>query len=109
MTLRSTPWEPLYIETGTIEVNSTTLYNKLLYREKINDSNNNILKTITHSKEENGWEKRIKTELNKLMGHGWKVPESERRRKRMIKTGIREKMVKNIEESGATKSKLPST
>ena len=105
MTPRSTPWEPLYIETGTIDVNSIMLYNKLLYREKIKEGNNNLLKTITQLKEENGWEKRIKIELEELMGHGWKVPESERRRKRIIKTAIREKMIKNIEESGATKSK----
>ena len=105
MTPRSTPWEPVYIETGTIEVNSTILYNKLLYREKIKDGNNNLLKTLTQIKEDNEWEKRTKTELEELMGQDWKAPESERRRKKMIKTAIREKMVKNLKESGATKSK----
>ena len=105
MTPRSTPWEPLYIETGTIDINSTILYNKLLYREKIKDGSNNLLKTITQLKDENGWEKRTERELEELLGHNWKPPESERSRKRMVKMATLERMIKNIKESGATKSK----
>ena len=103
MTPRSAPWEPVYIETGILDIESTLMYNKLMYRNKINRGTNNLLKTVTNVEDEKGWEKRTKQELEDLMGPGWKPPESENKTKKLIKTAIKEKMIKTVEESGNQK------
>ena len=105
MTPRSTPWEPVYMETGILDIESTLMYNKLMYRNRINQGKNNLLKTVTNAEDEKGWEKRTKQELEELMGQGWRPPESENKTKKLIKTAIKEKMLKTINESGNQKSK----
>ena len=105
MTPRSTPWEPLYIETGLLDIESTIMYNKYTYREKINRGKNKLLKSVTHMKDKKGWEETTKEELANLMGPGWKAPESANKTKRMIKSALKEKLLKTIKENGNQKSK----
>ena len=50
-------------------------------------------------------EKRTKQELEELMGQGWRPPESENKTKKLIKTAIKEKMIKTVKENGNQKSK----
>ena len=51
----STPWEPLYLETGIQEIGLKTTRNRLNYMEKVKKSNNTVMKMIQEDLSPKSW------------------------------------------------------
>ena len=63
-----TPWEPLYIETGIHEVGLTIKRNRINYMDKMEKSQNNILKMIRDNHSPKGWWKNNSEERQNITG-----------------------------------------
>ena len=101
----STPWEPLYLETGILEPEVLILKNRVNYMDKIMDNQSSILKCIREEQDQKGWWKN-NTKLKEEAG----IPQpthacSEGRRKREIKEILQRIMMEKIKEGANNKTK----
>ena len=56
MALKSTPWEPLYLETGILTPEAIVLKNRTNYNmDKLKENQSSILKNIREDQDQKGW------------------------------------------------------
>ena len=105
MAPKSTPWEPLYLETGTLIPEMIILKNRIIYMDKLKDNPSSILKNIREDQDQKGWWK-----TNEKIREETGIPprpstQSEGRRKREIKKILQEKMMDMIKKGTENKTK----
>jgi hypothetical protein len=106
MTPTSTPREPLYYESGMMDIDHTIIKNRLNYWEKAKKSNNNILNTITRDKDPKSWNgetEALATEVQECQQDRQKQGKT---RERHTRLRILNRMMKTMEKEGENKSKV---
>ena len=92
MTPRSTPWGPLYSETGMIEIGMITTKNRINYMEKIEESPSSLLKLIKEDPDPKGWWKTNLTIREELLGPS-PTPNN---KKGNLKTQVKKKIINKL-------------
>ena len=105
MAPKSTPWEPLYIETGILTPESIVLKNRINYMDKLKENQSSILKTIREDQDHKGWwETNMKT--REEQGIPLLAPsQSEENRRKEIKKVIHGNMMDTIKRGTDNRTK----
>jgi len=105
MTPKSTPCEPLYMETGLYNAESYIIRNKIQYMEKIKEGSNSMLTLIMESKDTRGWGHTTRETQKDLLGHNGELTGSKWKRRKTINEAVQKRIEGELLHTGQNKTK----
>jgi hypothetical protein len=101
----STPREPLYYETGVMDIETIITRNKINYWKKMKERKNEILEEIRKDEDPKSWNKETESLAHEVIGNGMKTNNKHGWTRRVNK-GCWEYMMNSLKNSGEKKTKV---
>ena len=105
MTPRSTPNDPVYIETGIMEMGVTLEKQRINYMEKVRESGSKIMQSLEKREEKKGWWTKTENARKELVKDNWRDDMSQNEKKMKVNTAAKNKMMEKIKKNGCNKTK----
>ena len=102
---KGTPNEPVYLETGLMEVDLTLKQQRTNYLEKIRNKENSILQALQKAQGTKGWWKKTEETKQEMVDDTWDDQEEIFKKKRRINEATKAKMLERTSIEGVKKTK----